>query len=116
MVYLNSIDSFTEAAQKLYKDDPVNTRYSMKFDRSGCNVVLRVTDDKTCVSYRTTEASDMRRVEKLNTLFLFMCAEKEYNEEEVEQHNQQKQQQQQAQSAAQKRKPQTQGQGKKKKK
>ncbi|KAJ9463345.1 Signal recognition particle 9 kDa protein [Diplonema papillatum] len=123
MVFLNSIDSFVEAAEKIYEESPNSTRYTMKFCREACQVILRVTDNKTVVSYKVADTADLRRVEKLNALFLHLCSERSYDVDEVVDYNRQQQELQQQLQAEKKQQQQQQkrsqpsgGQGKKKKK
>eukprot|EP01063_Lacrimia_lanifica_P026220 TRINITY_DN349_c0_g1_i1.p2 TRINITY_DN349_c0_g1~~TRINITY_DN349_c0_g1_i1.p2 ORF type:complete len:126 (+),score=71.58 TRINITY_DN349_c0_g1_i1:45-422(+) len=125
MVYLTSIESFVEAATKLFSDSPGQTRYTLKFDRKDNHVILKVTDNKTCVKYKCTEAGELQRINEHNMKFLHLCAEKPFDQEELDEFHQKRiaEQKEAAEAAAAeklKRKLQQQaqqgGQGKKKKK
>eukprot|EP00386_Alphamonas_edax_P009968 GDKI01032540.1.p2 GENE.GDKI01032540.1~~GDKI01032540.1.p2 ORF type:complete len:113 (-),score=38.11 GDKI01032540.1:195-533(-) len=74
MVYLEDFDEFQDAAQKLFTERPRNTRFEVKYRHSDAKLVVKVTDDKVCLKYRTDQQSDAKRVDKLTQLFmLWMC-------------------------------------------
>eukprot|EP01060_Flectonema_neradi_P001476 TRINITY_DN1088_c0_g1_i1.p1 TRINITY_DN1088_c0_g1~~TRINITY_DN1088_c0_g1_i1.p1 ORF type:complete len:115 (+),score=19.41 TRINITY_DN1088_c0_g1_i1:75-419(+) len=90
MVFVTDIESFADATKKIFEEAPEEARYGMKFCReTGC-VVLNVTDRKTVVSFRTTDATDIRKIEKINAYYLHMCTDREFNEEELIQYEQSK--------------------------
>jgi signal recognition particle subunit SRP9 len=46
-MYLESIDSFVQQAEELYKADPLKCRYTMKYRHCDGKLVLKLTDDTT---------------------------------------------------------------------
>ena len=63
MVLVESIDSFVDQAEALYKQDPLKSRYVIKYNHSKGKLVLKVTDDRTTVQYKTDQQSDLRKVQ-----------------------------------------------------
>eukprot|EP00327_Prymnesium_parvum_P029144 CAMPEP_0195574004 /NCGR_PEP_ID=MMETSP0814-20130614/5694_1 /TAXON_ID=97485 /ORGANISM="Prymnesium parvum, Strain Texoma1" /LENGTH=198 /DNA_ID=CAMNT_0040709955 /DNA_START=42 /DNA_END=640 /DNA_ORIENTATION=+ len=47
-------------------------------------IVLKVTNDKTCLKFQTDQASDIKRLDKLNNVFLTRMCGKDPNEETTE--------------------------------
>eukprot|EP00656_Telonema_subtile_P057682 TRINITY_DN9545_c0_g1_i1.p1 TRINITY_DN9545_c0_g1~~TRINITY_DN9545_c0_g1_i1.p1 ORF type:complete len:115 (-),score=28.04 TRINITY_DN9545_c0_g1_i1:213-557(-) len=76
MVYIEVWDDFYQAAHQLYVEAPARTRYSMKYRHSEGKLVLKVTDDRTCIKYRTNQKEQLKEVEKLNTLFFRLMTSK----------------------------------------
>ena len=66
MVYVTEFDGFVSKAKALYEQNPSNVRYSMKYRHCDGMLVLKVTDDKVCLKFRTDKASDLKRVEEFN--------------------------------------------------
>ena len=62
MVLVESLDSFIEQAEALYKQNPLKSRYVIKYSHSKGKLSLKVTDDRTCVQYKTDQQSDLRKV------------------------------------------------------
>ena len=62
MVYVESLDSFIEQAEALYKANPLKARYVIKYTHSKGKLKLKVTDDRTTVQYKTDQQSDLRKV------------------------------------------------------
>lgn len=76
MVYIPSWDLFYESAQKLYAANPTKTRYVIKYRHKDGKLVLKVTDNKTCIKYRATHTQSLKKLEQLNALFLRSATEK----------------------------------------
>ncbi|KAL6053115.1 Signal recognition particle protein [Balamuthia mandrillaris] len=76
MVYISSWDSFYEAAEALYTKEPTRTRYVIKYRHNEGKLVLKVTDDNTCLKYKATYVQGIKKMEKLNKLFLRAMTEK----------------------------------------
>ncbi|KAK0581178.1 hypothetical protein LWI29_011035 [Acer saccharum] len=71
MVYITSWDEFVERSVQLYKADPQSTRYCMKYRHCDGKLVLKVTDNKECLKFKTDQAQDAKKMEKLNNIFCF---------------------------------------------
>ncbi|XP_076934015.1 signal recognition particle 9 kDa protein-like [Bidens hawaiensis] len=74
MVYVISWDDFVERSIHLFRASPQNTRYVMKYRHSDAKLVLKVTDDKQCLKYKTDQAQDAKKMEKLNNIFFTLMA------------------------------------------
>ncbi|KAK1428376.1 hypothetical protein QVD17_17209 [Tagetes erecta] len=74
MVYILSWDDFVERSIQLFRASPQNTRYVMKYRHSDGKLVLKVTDDKECLKYKTDQAQDAKKMEKLNNIFFTLMA------------------------------------------
>lgn len=62
MVFVESVDSFVEQAEALYKANPLKARYVIKYSHCKGKLTLKVTDDRTTVQYKTDQQSDLRKV------------------------------------------------------
>ena len=45
-MFIEDWNSFYEQAEKLYRSDPLKTRYVLKYVHKSAKLVLKVTDDK----------------------------------------------------------------------
>mmetsp|Transcript_760 Transcript_760/g.1991 ORF Transcript_760/g.1991 Transcript_760/m.1991 type:complete len:114 (+) Transcript_760:99-440(+) len=84
MVYLEDWDAFFAEAEKMFLSHPMETRYVMKYRHCDGKIVLKVTNDKTCLKFQTDQASDIKRLDKLNNVFLTRMCGKDPNEETTE--------------------------------
>jgi len=66
MVYVNSWQQYQEAAENLYTNSPRKTRYSVKWRSSEGKLVLKITDDVTCLKFKTHSSIFLGRFEALN--------------------------------------------------
>lgn len=69
MVYIKTFHEFFSQAQALYKRDPKNTRYTFKFRPKDQRLVLKVTDDRVCVKFKTESQSDVKNLEVISNWF-----------------------------------------------
>ncbi|XP_022872402.1 signal recognition particle 9 kDa protein-like [Olea europaea var. sylvestris] len=74
MVYITSWDDFVEKSVQLFRADPEKTRYAMKYRHCDGKLVLKVTDDKECIKFKTDQAQDAKKMEKLNNIFFTLMA------------------------------------------
>ena len=70
MVLISDFDDFYQRAAALFRADPARVRYVVKYRHCDGSVVFKVTSDETCVSFASVEASDLKKLEQLNLLFL----------------------------------------------
>ncbi|GAQ85385.1 Signal recognition particle SRP9/SRP14 subunit [Klebsormidium nitens] len=77
MVYIESWDEFAEKAEMLFRAEPLRTRYCVKYRHREGLLVLKVTDDKVCLKFKTDQAQDAKKMEKLNTLFFTLMTKGE---------------------------------------
>ncbi|KAK1373091.1 hypothetical protein DCAR_0314184 [Daucus carota subsp. sativus] len=83
MVYITSWDDFVERSVQLFRAHPDKTRYVMKYRNCDGKLVLKVTDDKECLKFKTDQAQDAKKMEKLNNIFFTLMArgpEVDFNE------------------------------------
>jgi len=66
MVYIASWQEFQEAAENLYEKSPNSTRYCVKWKSSEAKLVLKITDNTTCLKFKTYSSVYLNRFEALN--------------------------------------------------
>lgn len=74
-MYIADWDTFAEQAESLYRSDPLRVRYVLKYRHCDGKAVLKVTDDKTALQYKTDQIADVKKIEKLNLLFFTLMAQ-----------------------------------------
>ncbi|KAF2325300.1 hypothetical protein GH714_026268 [Hevea brasiliensis] len=74
MVYITSWDEFVERSAQLFRADPDSTRYVMKYRHCDGKLVLKVTDNKECLKFKTDQAQDAKKMEKLNNIFFTLMS------------------------------------------
>ncbi|XP_038887366.1 signal recognition particle 9 kDa protein [Benincasa hispida] len=74
MVYVASWDEFVERSVQLFRSDPNSTRYNMKYRHCDGKLVLKVTDNRECLKFKTDQAQDAKKMEKLNNIFFTLMA------------------------------------------
>ncbi|KAM7496054.1 hypothetical protein LguiA_020468 [Lonicera macranthoides] len=74
MVYITSWDDFVERSIHLFRTTPEKTRYVMKYRHCDGKLVLKITDDKECIKFKTDQAQDAKKMETLNNIFFTMMA------------------------------------------
>ncbi|CAG8625690.1 3275_t:CDS:2 [Ambispora gerdemannii] len=85
MVYINDWNEYQQAAEELYQSSPKTTRYVISWRHTQGQLVLKVTDDRTCLKYKTDQSSDLKKFERLNkSLLLKMQNRQETNTTGVE--------------------------------
>ncbi|PRW18343.1 Signal recognition particle 9 kDa [Chlorella sorokiniana] len=96
-MYIENWESFYQQVVALYKAAPLKTRFVTKYRHGDGKLVLKVTDDVTCLQYKTDQQSDLRKLEKLNLQMMALMATGEAPAEDVEMQPAEQQQQQQQQ-------------------
>ncbi|KAG0079142.1 hypothetical protein BGZ93_009591 [Podila epicladia] len=66
MVNIQQWDEFQKSAEELYSMSPKTTRYVAKYRHADGKLVLKITDDRTCIKYKTDQAQDLNKFERLN--------------------------------------------------
>lgn len=66
MVYIASWKEFQEAAENLYEKSPNSARYCVKWKASDAQLVLKITDNTTCLKFKTYSSVYLNRFEALN--------------------------------------------------
>ncbi|CAI8043307.1 Signal recognition particle 9 kDa protein [Geodia barretti] len=68
--YVDSWEEFAKAAERIYSQSPWKTRFCVKYRHCDGALVLKITDDKTCVKYQTDQLQDVKKLEKLNSVLM----------------------------------------------
>ncbi|EIN05713.1 signal recognition particle SRP9/SRP14 subunit [Punctularia strigosozonata HHB-11173 SS5] len=66
MVYISSWHQFQEAAEELYTKSPEKARYCVKWRALEGRLVLKITDDTSCIKFKTQSSIFLNRFEALN--------------------------------------------------
>ncbi|KAJ2302336.1 Signal recognition particle protein [Coemansia sp. RSA 2706] len=66
MVYYSDWDTFERAASELFASAADRARYTIKYRNCDAALVLKVTDDATCVQIRTERLDDIKRIARLH--------------------------------------------------
>ncbi|PIA14930.1 SRP9-domain-containing protein, partial [Coemansia reversa NRRL 1564] len=66
MVYYDNWDAFETAAVDLFSSAANKARYTVKYRNSDAALILKVTDDATCVQLRTEKLDDIRKIAHLH--------------------------------------------------
>ncbi|KAF5741102.1 signal recognition particle 9 kDa protein [Tripterygium wilfordii] len=74
MVYVTSWEEFVERSVELFRSDPESTRYSMKYRHCDGKLILKVTDNRECLKFKSDQAQDAKKMEKLNNIFFALMA------------------------------------------
>ncbi|KAJ3278881.1 Signal recognition particle protein [Borealophlyctis nickersoniae] len=67
MVYIQIWDQYQRAVEDLYLSAPIRTRYVVKYRHCDGKLVLKVTDNISCLKYRTDKLQDLKKFERLNS-------------------------------------------------
>ncbi|KAI8354567.1 signal recognition particle, SRP9/SRP14 subunit [Choanephora cucurbitarum] len=82
-MYITNWDEFQKAAEDIYTASPEQTRYVHTFQRSDGDLVLKVTDDRTLVKYKTNQMTDLKKFIALNSELMLKMMNKEMDEDTV---------------------------------
>ncbi|OWR54607.1 signal recognition particle protein [Danaus plexippus plexippus] len=63
MTLITIWEEFEKSAEMLYLRDPLNTRYSLKYSHSKGIVIVKITDNKKCLLYKTEVQQDVRKID-----------------------------------------------------
>ncbi|KAG8759973.1 hypothetical protein FRC14_004415 [Serendipita sp. 396] len=66
MVYIKSWSEYQAKAEKLYEEQPTRTRYCVRYRAVDGILILKVTDDKVCLKYKTQSSIMLNRFEAFN--------------------------------------------------
>ncbi|KAI8373161.1 signal recognition particle, SRP9/SRP14 subunit [Radiomyces spectabilis] len=65
-MYIATWDEFQKAVEELYTASPEQTRYVQTYRHAQEELVLKVTNDRTLLQYKTNQASDLKKFINLN--------------------------------------------------
>ncbi|KAF8884473.1 signal recognition particle SRP9 SRP14 subunit [Infundibulicybe gibba] len=80
MVYVQSWQEYQDAAEALYTKSPNNTRYCVKWKSSEGKLVLKITDNTTCLKFKTYSSIFLNRFEALNQSLMTKMSNKRQEE------------------------------------
>ncbi|KAK4302258.1 hypothetical protein Pmani_025636 [Petrolisthes manimaculis] len=76
MVLIETFEEFAKAAEHVYLNAPMKTRFVMKYNHSNCCLRVKVTDDVSLLQYKTDSQQELRKLEKwISTLVKHMASE-----------------------------------------
>ena len=79
MTWIDSVETFCAEAEKLYVEHPDHTRFVSKYRHCDGKLELKVTNDRVCLKFATDQQQDLKRIDKLNNLFItYMCGKDPY--------------------------------------
>lgn len=67
-MFIDSWDSFLQQARELFIAEPIRTRYCIKYRHCDGNFVVKVTDDRTCLQFKSDQQVDLKKLEALNNI------------------------------------------------
>jgi signal recognition particle subunit SRP9 len=72
MVYLVSFDDFLLACARLYNESNGRCRFVVKYRNGGdaAHVVLKLTDDKLCLKFKSAQQTAIQQIAQVNLLLL----------------------------------------------
>ncbi|ORX71204.1 SRP9-domain-containing protein [Linderina pennispora] len=83
MTYYTDWESFETAASSLYASAPRQARYTVKYRNCDSQLMLKVTDDATCVQYRTERLDDIRRMARLHRILAQTASQRQQDIKEL---------------------------------
>lgn len=63
-MYAQTWEEFEKSAQAVYLRNPDISRYVMKYNNSKQCLCIKLTDDYTCIQYKTDVVQDFKKIEK----------------------------------------------------
>ncbi|KAJ7605769.1 signal recognition particle, SRP9/SRP14 subunit [Roridomyces roridus] len=79
-MYIHAWQDYQDAAEALYAKSPTTTRYCVKWKAAEGKLVLKITDNTTCIKFKTYSSIFLNRFEALNLSLM----EKMQNRQKVE--------------------------------
>ncbi|KAJ7055584.1 signal recognition particle, SRP9/SRP14 subunit [Mycena amicta] len=65
-MYIHGWQEYQDRAEALYASSPNTTRYCVKWRASESKLVLKITDNNTCLKFKTSSSIFLNRFEALN--------------------------------------------------
>ena len=79
MTWIRNWDEFSPSVKDLFLAHP-QTRYVLKYSHKKQTLQVKVTDDRTCLKFRTDTADDLKRIDKLTNWFMRRMAADTYQD------------------------------------
>ena len=80
MVYVSNWLDFLRQSRSLYLERPGQTRYTLKYRHADAELVLKVTDDRRTIQFRTHKQDELRHVERINRQLMQLMTSKQPHE------------------------------------
>ncbi|TSW21789.1 Signal recognition particle 9 kDa protein [Bagarius yarrelli] len=77
MPHYQTWEEFARATEKLYLTDPMKARVVLKYRHCDGNLYMKVTDNAVCLQYKTDQAQDVKKIEKLHGKLMRLMVSKE---------------------------------------
>ena len=74
---IENFEDFATRSIQLYEKAPLRSRFTTKYRNADGFLEIKVTDDNTCLKYKTKNAADTPKVERLTLAFLKYMAKGE---------------------------------------
>eukprot|EP01134_Creolimax_fragrantissima_P002828 CFRG2828T1 len=71
-MYIKEWNAFSSAVEELYKENPSKARLTMKYRDVDGKMIVKVTDDVVCLKYKTDQAQDVKKIEKLSLSYMLL--------------------------------------------
>ncbi|KAI9264461.1 signal recognition particle, SRP9/SRP14 subunit [Sporodiniella umbellata] len=82
-MYISNWDEFQNAVVSLHTASPEHVRYVHTFHRGNGELILKVTDDRVNIKYKTNQMTDLKKFVGLNSLLMLQMMNKEEADEEM---------------------------------
>ncbi|CAE8585480.1 unnamed protein product [Polarella glacialis] len=69
MVYLQDFEEFEAAAQSLFQQAPLRTRFLLKYRHTDGKAIVKVTNDRVCLKFRTDQIANLKHLERFSQTF-----------------------------------------------
>ncbi|KAL1917792.1 uncharacterized protein VTP21DRAFT_3626 [Calcarisporiella thermophila] len=70
MVYLKDWNEFQRLSEELYQKSPEHTRFLTSYRHCDGILILKVTDDRTCLKLKTDQMADLNKLDRLSRSLL----------------------------------------------
>lgn len=77
MPHVKTWDEFAKNAEILYVNDPMKSRFTIKYRHCDGTLTIKITDDTSCYIYDTEHAADVKKLEKLTSQLMRHMASRE---------------------------------------
>eukprot|EP00049_Salpingoeca_infusionum_P022807 m.8883 g.8883 ORF g.8883 m.8883 type:complete len:81 (-) comp5405_c0_seq2:490-732(-) len=65
-MYVEEWREFMDQSEALFKSDPDRCRFVVQYNDSGQSLIIKATNDKVCIMYRTSLLDDVKRLDKFS--------------------------------------------------
>ena len=80
-MYLETLESFMSQAEDLYRANPTRCRFTLKYRDTDGKLVAKMTDDVTCLKFKSDRQADLKKLERLNNILFDLMSGQEVDVE-----------------------------------